>query len=163
MLASMNELLTLPQVAKMLGLAERTIYVWSQEGKLPAFKLGSSWRYRQEEIDEWLETQRSSGKGLDENSTFTKLSEIDRRFPSEIEEEKKARKELMIAKCEEYILDEVERSDMKQHRTHNFFDVGFADDVVRQALNRIKKRKNFDIKMVTGSNNNRAETLIKRS
>ncbi len=159
----MNELLTLPQVAKMLGLAERTIYVWSQEGRLPAFKLGSSWRYRQEEIDEWLETQRSSGKGLDENSTFTKRSEIDRKFPSEIEEEKKARKEAMIAKCEEYILDEVERSDMKQHRTDNFFEIGFSDDVVRQALSRIKKRKNFDIKMVTGSNNNRAETLIKRN
>ena len=159
----MDELLTLPQVAKMLGLAERTIYAWSQEGKLPAFKLGSSWRYRQAEIDKWLETQRASDQGLGENSIMTKQSEIDRKFPSEIEEERKAHIEAMIARCEEYILDEVERSDMKQHRTHNFFDVGFTDDVVRQALNRIKKRKHFDIKMVTGSNNNRAETLIKRS
>ena len=60
----MDELLTLPQVAKMLGLAERTIYVWSQEGKLPAFKLGTAWRYRADEIDAWVELQRTAGSQL---------------------------------------------------------------------------------------------------
>ena len=59
-LAGMDELLTLPQVAKLLGLAERTIYVWSQQGKIPAFKLGTAWRYRSGEIDAWVETQRTA-------------------------------------------------------------------------------------------------------
>ena len=51
-------LLTLQEVAKMLGLAERTIYVWSQKGKLPAFKLGTKWAFDLNEINEWLERQR---------------------------------------------------------------------------------------------------------
>ena len=42
----------------MLGLAERTIYVWSQKGKLPAFKLGTKWAFDLNEINEWLERQR---------------------------------------------------------------------------------------------------------
>ena len=51
--------MSLPEVATYLGMAERTIYVWAQQGKIPAFKLGTSWRFRRSEIDAWLETQRS--------------------------------------------------------------------------------------------------------
>ena len=53
------QLMSLPEVATYLGMAERTIYVWAQQGKIPAFKLGTSWRFRRSEIDAWLETQRS--------------------------------------------------------------------------------------------------------
>ena len=54
-----SELMSLPEVASYLGMAERTIYMWAQNGKLPAFKLGASWRFRKSEIDAWLETQRT--------------------------------------------------------------------------------------------------------
>ena len=54
----MDELLTLPAVAKILGIKERTVYVWSKEGKIPAFKIGKAWRYRSTEIDDWLELHR---------------------------------------------------------------------------------------------------------
>jgi excisionase family DNA binding protein len=54
-----SELMTLPELAKYLGMAERTIYLWAQEGRVPAFKIGASWRFRRGEIDAWLETQRS--------------------------------------------------------------------------------------------------------
>ncbi len=54
-----SELLSLPQVARYLGLAERTIYVWAQQGRIPAFKIGATWRFRRSDIDAWLETQRS--------------------------------------------------------------------------------------------------------
>jgi excisionase family DNA binding protein len=66
----MDELLTLPQVAKILGLAERTIYKWSQQGKIPAFKIGKSWRYRAAELDLWLETQRSDKADKGEQQRF---------------------------------------------------------------------------------------------
>jgi len=66
----MDELLTLPQVAKILGLAERTIYKWSQQGKIPAFKIGKSWRYRAVELDLWLETQRSDKADKGEQQRF---------------------------------------------------------------------------------------------
>ncbi len=52
-------LMSLPELARYLGMAERTIYDWAQTGRLPAFKLGATWRFRRSEIDAWLETQRS--------------------------------------------------------------------------------------------------------
>ena len=39
------------QVAKYLGIAERTVYLWAQQGKLPALKVGSVWRFRRSEVD----------------------------------------------------------------------------------------------------------------
>ena len=52
-------LMSLPEVARYLNMKERTIYDWAQTGRLPAFKLGATWRFRRSEIDAWLETQRS--------------------------------------------------------------------------------------------------------
>ena len=52
-------MLSLADVAKYLDLAEATIYQWAQKEKLPAYKLGGIWRFKQGEIDAWLETQRS--------------------------------------------------------------------------------------------------------
>lgn len=55
-------LLTLQEVADLLNMAPRTIYVWTQQGKLPAFKLGSTWRYNSKEIEAWIESNRFNGK-----------------------------------------------------------------------------------------------------
>jgi len=52
------ELMTLPEVAGYLNLKERTIYDWAQRGKLPAYKLGSAWRFRRADIESWLNMQR---------------------------------------------------------------------------------------------------------
>ena len=48
-----------PQAARYLGVKERTIYLWAQQEKLPAFKVGSVWRFRRSELDRWLESTRS--------------------------------------------------------------------------------------------------------
>lgn len=53
-----SALMSLPQLARYLAMKERTIYDWAQSGKIPAFKLGATWRFRRSEIDAWLETQR---------------------------------------------------------------------------------------------------------
>lgn len=49
----MTEFLTVPQVAKLLQLSEKTIYRLAQEGQLPGFKAGGSWRFRRQDIDAW--------------------------------------------------------------------------------------------------------------
>ncbi|OYU95075.1 MAG: hypothetical protein CFE21_12270 [Bacteroidetes bacterium B1(2017)] len=50
----MEEILTLEELAKYLKLKPQTIYVWAQEGKIPAAKLGKEWRFKKSVIDKWF-------------------------------------------------------------------------------------------------------------
>ena len=49
-----SDLMTVEDVAGYLRVAERTIYDWAQKGEIPCGKLGSSWRFRKTDIDQWL-------------------------------------------------------------------------------------------------------------
>ena len=48
------EILTLDEVAVYLKAGKRTVYRLAAEGKLPAFKLGGTWRFRRSDLDEWI-------------------------------------------------------------------------------------------------------------
>jgi excisionase family DNA binding protein len=48
------DILTLTEVAAYLRVTKRTLYRLAQEGQLPAFKLGGTWRFRREELDRWI-------------------------------------------------------------------------------------------------------------
>jgi excisionase family DNA binding protein len=52
-----DDVLTLKEVANYLKVAERTIYRLVADRKIPAFKVGRSWRFRLSEIDAWIKTQ----------------------------------------------------------------------------------------------------------
>jgi excisionase family DNA binding protein len=54
-----DEILTLKEVAEYLKLAEKTAYRLVLEGKLPGFKVGGSWRFKQEDILKWIEDQKN--------------------------------------------------------------------------------------------------------
>ena len=54
-----NDILTLKEVAVYLKLAEKTAYRLAAEGKLPGFKVGGSWRFKESDIDEWIEKQKN--------------------------------------------------------------------------------------------------------
>ncbi|NLR73688.1 helix-turn-helix domain-containing protein [Leeia aquatica] len=49
-----GEILTLDEVATYLKAGKRTIYRLAVEGKLPAFKLGGTWRFRRSDLEEWI-------------------------------------------------------------------------------------------------------------
>ncbi len=57
-----DEILTLKEVAVYLKLAEKTAYKLAAEGKLPGFKVGGSWRFKKEDIDQWIEEQKKANK-----------------------------------------------------------------------------------------------------
>lgn len=58
-----DEILTLKEVADYLKLAEKTAYRHAAEGKLPGFKVGGSWRFKKEDVLQWIEEQKvSKGK-----------------------------------------------------------------------------------------------------
>jgi excisionase family DNA binding protein len=49
----MVNVMTLEEVANYLRVHPSTIYRLVKRGKLPAFKVGSDWRFNQESIDTW--------------------------------------------------------------------------------------------------------------
>lgn len=58
-----NAILTIKEVSKYLKLAEKTAYRLASDGKIPGFKVGGAWRFRQTEIDAWIKEQELKAKG----------------------------------------------------------------------------------------------------
>lgn len=58
-----DEILTLPEVARLLKVAEKTVYTMAQKRDLPAFKVGGQWRFRRADLDSWIDakTRRADG------------------------------------------------------------------------------------------------------
>ncbi len=51
------EILTIKQVADYLKVTDRTIYRLASAKKIPAFKVGGTWRFSRLEIDNWIKQQ----------------------------------------------------------------------------------------------------------
>lgn len=59
-----EDILTIRDVADYLKVTERTLYRLVQDGKLPAFKVGNSWRFRRDDLERWISEQ---SRGTDTN------------------------------------------------------------------------------------------------
>ena len=55
-----EQLMSIRDVAEFLQLNQTTIYAWAQQGMLPGYKLGRTWRFRPSEIEAWLEKRRNA-------------------------------------------------------------------------------------------------------
>jgi excisionase family DNA binding protein len=53
------EILTIRELAQYLKVNERTIYRLVSVKKIPAFKVGGSWRFRQSDVDTWIEENQT--------------------------------------------------------------------------------------------------------
>lgn len=60
--ADEGEILTLRQVAEFLKVTDRTIYRLAAAKKIPAFKVGGTWRFSKADITEWIQQQTQGGK-----------------------------------------------------------------------------------------------------
>lgn len=49
-----DEILTIDEVAAYLKAGRRTVYRMAANRKIPAFKLGGTWRFRRAELDQWI-------------------------------------------------------------------------------------------------------------
>lgn len=54
-----DQIMTVKDVANFLKVNERTIYRMATEGRIPAFRVGTSWRFKLCEIDQWIESERN--------------------------------------------------------------------------------------------------------
>ncbi|WP_437318697.1 helix-turn-helix domain-containing protein [Sorangium sp. So ce385] len=53
-----DEILTLPGIAQLLKVAEKSVYTMAQKGELPAFKVRGQWPFKRDDIDAWIEQQK---------------------------------------------------------------------------------------------------------
>jgi len=53
-------ILTIKQVAEYLKVTERTIYRLAAAKKIPAFKVGGTWRFARADIDSWIKQQSAA-------------------------------------------------------------------------------------------------------
>lgn len=57
-----EEILTIDEVAQYLRVSVRTVYEWAQKGEIPAGKIGTVWRFKKTEIEQWINIRLSSKK-----------------------------------------------------------------------------------------------------
>jgi excisionase family DNA binding protein len=53
-----NALLSTAKVAEQLGLTKQTIILYAENGRIPASFFGRKWRFRQSDIDRFVDAQR---------------------------------------------------------------------------------------------------------
>lgn len=71
----MDDLLDLKEVAAILKVGRAAVQIWAKQGRIPAVKVGKSYRVRRRDLEAWYEAQR---KGLPDNSTDNSPSPIAR-------------------------------------------------------------------------------------
>ena len=134
--AGVSGLMSLAEVSRYLGMSERTIYGWAQEGKIPAFKLGSAWRFRRSEVDEWLEGHRSGGSSRGPITPDVDLEPTRRRVREMDEEERAA----LVKSCKNAINDMLTRGGRTVLLVAHLNE-DFGEDAVREAVELLRKEK----------------------
>ena len=155
-MANERQLMTLPEVATYLGMAERTIYVWVQQSKIPAFKLGASWRFRRSEIDAWLESQRSG-------PTTTLLNDPVESNRSSFSRNKQdtAEQEALVQACMAFIESTVKQDDREVWTVEQFVE-RFGDSTTDEAIKRLSKRKKLRVSEQPGLNRDKVRVIKRR-
>jgi len=54
--------LSVDEIAAYLGVKRYTIYKWIERKNMPSHKVGSLWKFRKEEIDEWVRSGRAGSE-----------------------------------------------------------------------------------------------------
>ena len=155
-----TELLSLLQVSKYLGMSDRTVYIWVQQGKIPAFKIGATWRFRRSDIDAWLETQRSGPLG---DTGMTPLTD-DVEAPASkwrIRRQEEQESQALIDACRAFIETTMRTEDRQVFVIDQFVD-RFGQDVVDVAVEELRKKKKANITEQRGLDGEMVKVLRRR-
>lgn len=57
-----DALLTIHEIANLLKVAEKTVYTMAQRRELPAFKVRGQWRFKQTDLDLWIEERKAAAR-----------------------------------------------------------------------------------------------------
>jgi excisionase family DNA binding protein len=64
-----DNLMDIKQTAEYLQMNKMTVYKLARQGKIPAFRVASEWRFKKELIDNWLLDQLKGKQGFDKLKT----------------------------------------------------------------------------------------------
>lgn len=54
-----DSILTLEEVARYLRVSKQSVHDWAQKGELPSGKIGTEWRFKKSEIENWVNNRLS--------------------------------------------------------------------------------------------------------
>jgi PTS system nitrogen regulatory IIA component len=69
------EIMTVQEVAELLRVSERTVYDWATNGHVPCGKLGTTWRFKRSEIENWIDRSLTE-KRLTESASIISFRDI---------------------------------------------------------------------------------------
>ncbi len=49
-----KEIMTAKEVAQYLSIHPLTVHKYAREGKIPAFKIGTDWRFHKKSLEKWI-------------------------------------------------------------------------------------------------------------
>lgn len=55
-----DDIWTIKEVATYLKIKEKTAYALVAQGKIPGFKVGGAWRFRREDIEQWIKEKKKN-------------------------------------------------------------------------------------------------------
>jgi len=58
-----KEIMTAKEVAEYLSIHPLTVHKYAREGKIPAFKIGTDWRFHKKYLEKWIRQKLSSSQG----------------------------------------------------------------------------------------------------
>ena len=126
-----DALMTREEVAKYLNMTERTVLDWAQRDIIPAIKLAGSWRFRRQDIDSWLESNRTGP----ERTSFESGNLVIRPQPFRSED-----KERKIKSCISAIELSMQNTDREEWPVFTF-RVDHGSDIAKEAIARLIKSK----------------------
>lgn len=53
-MTSLEPWFSVEDIAKHLGVSKETIYRWLDSGKIPAHRIGKLWKFKPNEVDQWV-------------------------------------------------------------------------------------------------------------
>ncbi len=54
--------LSVDEIATYLGIKRDTVYKWISDKNMPAHRVGRLWKFRKEEIDDWVKSGGAGGR-----------------------------------------------------------------------------------------------------
>jgi excisionase family DNA binding protein len=54
--------LSISEISQYLGVSNDTVYKWIEHKELPAHKIGRLWKFKKDEVDEWVRSGKAAEK-----------------------------------------------------------------------------------------------------